>query len=140
MPPLGSSATLISAAAPNEKQQMYLRYFERLNMGRHTEVIEQIITRLGVNLQDWVDDDVIIGKTLDTFTSFVCGYSSGRMLLELKTVNFIIEHHTEQHFLFLKSKTTNIAQHRAKFFTALARLIWLKDGAYALPSWIFSSV
>lgn len=127
MPPLGSS--LISAAAPNEKQQMYLRYFERLGMGQHTEVIEKIITRLGENLQDWANVDEVIGKTLDCFTSFVCGYSSGRMLLELPTVRSIIDNHSERRFAFLRSaESSNISEHRAKFFTALARLIWLMDG------------
>ena len=45
MPPIGTSPALISSAAPNEKQQMFLRYFERLKMGQHTEVIEKIIAR-----------------------------------------------------------------------------------------------
>ena len=129
MPPIGSSTALISSAAPNEKQQMYLRYFERLKMGQHTEVIEKIIARLGLNLQDWGSNDTIIGKTLESFTSFVCGYSSGRLLLELDTVKFIIEHHTEKNFQFLKSKSPKISEHRAQFFHALARLIWLQDGA-----------
>lgn len=128
MPPLGSSPALISSAAPSEKQQMYLRYFERLGMGRHTKVIETIITRLGINLKDWPSNDNIIGKTLQTFTNFVCGYSSGRMLLELQTVQMIIEHHSEKQFAFLKSKSAKVSDHRAKFFTALSRLIWLQDG------------
>ena len=129
MPPIGSSPALISSAAPNEKQQMYLRFFERLKMGRHTAVIEKIITRLGLNLQDWPGNDDVIAKTLESFTSFVCGYSSGRMLLELDTVKYIIDNHTEKNFQFLKSKSPNISMHRAQFFTALSRLIWLQDGA-----------
>ena len=128
MPPIGSSTSLISAAAPSEKQQMYLRFFERLGMGRHTTVIEMIITRLGLNLRDWANNDKVIGNTLTTFTNFVCGYSSGRMLLELDTVKYIIDNHTEQNFQFLTSKSPKISEHRAQFFRALARLIWLQDG------------
>jgi exportin-7 len=100
-----------------------------MNIGRHTAVIERIIRRLAINLQDWGGNDDIIGQTLEVFTSFVCGYSSGRMLLELDTVKYIIDKHSDGNFTFLTAKSPKISDHRAQFFTALSRLIWLQDGA-----------
>lgn len=126
MPPAGSPPELISSAAPTEKQQIYLRYFENLGMGKHQQVIDNIVKKLCCNLKYFAKHGEIVGQSLKIFASFVCGYSSGRIMLDLATVTEMRKHHSPKDFEFLSVPAN--AKNRSTFYMALSRLIWYQDG------------
>ena len=99
--------------------------FEKLGLGSHEVVIEMIVRKLGHNLRHWAEDSEIIKETLEIFTELVAGYSSGRLMLKLDTVKFIMGHHTEEHFPFLTNPENE--RHRSTFYTALAKLLFLHN-------------
>eukprot|EP00941_MAST-03F_sp_MAST-3F-sp1_P000272 g272.t1 len=109
-----------------EKTKMYLRMFERMQMGDYKTVINSIIKKLGNNLRFWTTEEEIVDGTLKLFSNFVTGYSSGHLLLQLDTVKYILTHHTAEYFPFM-AEAQNL-RHRSTFYKMLARLIWMHDG------------
>jgi exportin-7 len=114
-----------AAAGPSTKQQIYLRMFDHLGMGDHSEVSNLIITKMGNNLKYWPEDDELIGKTLELLHDMAQGYSSSKMLLTLDTVRYLTSHHTEEHFSFL---LTSNPKHRTTFHATLTRLLLSPGG------------
>jgi len=125
VPPHASPAVAVRTSGPTEKQKMYQRMFAKLGLGSHEVVIEMIVRKLGHNLRHWAEDPEIIKETLGIFTELVAGYSSGRLMLKLDTVKFIMGHHTEEHFPFLVNPANE--RHRSTFYKALAKLLFLHN-------------
>ena len=53
------------------------------------------------------------------------GYMSGKLLLKLDAVAFILGHHTAEHFAFLADPANSRA--RTAFYATLARLLFMED-------------
>ena len=53
------------------------------------------------------------------------GYMSGKLLLKLDAVAFILGHHTAEHFAFLRDPGNSRA--RTAFYATLARLLFMED-------------
>lgn len=51
------------------------------------------------------------------------GYMSGKLMQKLEAVSFMLNHHTSDHFAFLKEHTRN----RTVFYHTLARLLFMDD-------------
>lgn len=51
------------------------------------------------------------------------GYMSGKLLQKLEAVHFMLQHHTSEHFGFLKEHTHN----RTIFYHTLSRLLFMED-------------
>lgn len=127
--PLPSSNVQASSPimAPTEasmtgKHKAYQRMFDRMGFGDHTVVVNMIVTKIGNNLKFWGEDEVVISKTLALFFEVASGYSSGKLLLGLETVQYLIGHHTEDEFPFLAVPANT--RHRTTFHTTIARLLF----------------
>ena len=113
-------------SASSSKQKVYQRMFEHMGMGDHTQVANQIVTKMGNNLKYWPEDNEIVAKTLDLLLDMAGGYSSSKLLLTLDTVKFFAHHHTEEHFSFLAVPANS--RHRTTFHAILTRLLLSPNG------------
>jgi exportin-7 len=111
-----------SDVALTAKHKAYLRMFERMGFGDHTIVVNMIVTKIGNNLKFWGEDEVVISKTLALFFEITSGYSTGKLLLGLETVQYLIAHHTADEFPFLAIPANT--RHRTTFHTTIARLLF----------------
>ncbi|KAF4035500.1 Importin-beta N-terminal domain [Phytophthora infestans] len=121
----GSASSPIMApseSAMSSKHKAYLRMFERLGLGDHTVVVNMMVTKVGNNLKFWGGTEVIISKTLVLFFEVASGYSSGKLLLGLETVQYLIGNHTAEEFPFLAVPANT--RHRTTFHSTIARLIF----------------
>lgn len=100
--------------------------FDHLQMGDHTQVANQIVTKMGNDLKYWPDEQDIIGKTLELLHDMAGGYSSSKLLLTLETVRYLACHHTEDQFPFLAVAANT--RHRTTFHATLTRLLLSPSG------------
>ncbi len=107
---------------PTTKQKVYKRMFDSMGMGDHVAVANLIVTKVGNNLKYWPDDEDVVAKTLELFYDMAAGYSSSKLLLSLETVNFLLHHHTSEHFPFLGVPSNT--RHRTTFHATLTRLLF----------------
>ncbi|CCI50333.1 unnamed protein product [Albugo candida] len=110
------------ATSTNSKNATYQRMFEHMGFGDHTVVVNMIVTKIGNNLKFWGNNEVIVSKTMDLFFEIASGYSSGKLLLGLETVQYLIGHHTSDEFPFLSNPANT--RHRTTFHMAIARLLF----------------
>ncbi|KAE9016975.1 Exportin-7-A [Phytophthora fragariae] len=127
MQPASAGAASSPIMAPSEsamssKHKAYLRMFERLGLGDHTLVVNMMVTKVGNNLKFWGETEVVISKTLALFFEVASGYSSGKLLLGLETVQYLIGNHTAEEFPFLAVPANT--RHRTTFHSTIARLIF----------------
>jgi exportin-7 len=115
-------AMTLDAGALSAKHRVYLAMFERMGLGDHTVVVNKIITKIGTNLKYWASDEGVVGQTLTLFHDIASGYSSSKLLLSLGTVNFLLEHHTEEYFEFLSIPGNT--RHRTTFYGTLSKLLF----------------
>ncbi|TDH72778.1 hypothetical protein CCR75_000536 [Bremia lactucae] len=120
----GPSSPLLapSVSVISFKHKTYVRMFERLGLGDHTVVVNMMITKVGNNLKFWGHVEVVIHKTLALFFEVASGYSSGKLLLGLETVQYLIGHHTSSEFPFLAVPANT--RHRTTFHSTIARLLF----------------
>mmetsp|Transcript_992 Transcript_992/g.1252 ORF Transcript_992/g.1252 Transcript_992/m.1252 type:complete len:1105 (-) Transcript_992:236-3550(-) len=126
---LGSRAPILAMVGgsggidyqPSLKQEIFQRMFEHLGLGDHTAVVNIVVTKIGNNLKYWPDSEEIIGRTLSLFLDMASGYST-KLLLSLDTVQYLLLHHTPEHFPFLGLESN--MRHRTTFHTTLVRLIF----------------
>lgn len=119
---VGSPIMTPTECIVSSKLKAYLRMFERLGLGDHTVVVNMMVTKIGNNLKFWGEVEVVISKTLALFFEVASGYSSGKLLLGLETVQYLIANHTADEFPFLAVPANT--RHRTTFHSTIARLIF----------------
>lgn len=107
------------------KQKTFKAMFDRMGQGSHTIVVSTIIQKIANNLRFWSENEDIIKATLTLFSELAWTYSSVKLLLTLTTVKHVLTHHTAEHFPFLALPSNT--RERTTFYTALARLLFMKD-------------
>lgn len=120
--PSPTSPPLVSTGTLSMKTKAYMRMFDHLRLGDHTVVVNMLVTKIGNNLKFWGQNSVIVGKTLNLFLDIASGYSSGKLLLSLDTVQYLLAHHTAEEFPFLSVPANT--RHRTTFHATLARLLF----------------
>jgi exportin-7 len=111
------------------KSKIYLRMFQRMELGDHTVIVNMIVTKIGKNFQFWAQEEEVVNKTLVLFLDTTSGYSSAKLLMTLETVQYLMTHHTEECFPFLALPANT--RHRTTFHGILSKLIFqnLDDNA-----------
>lgn len=119
------SAKPNSEGSLSNRQKLFMQLFEHIGHGTHDLVVSKIIGKMCSNLRYWVDDRKIIESTLSLFSEMAWTYSSGTLLLQLEAVDHLLKNHTSDHFGFLR--TLDSVRLRTRFYTALARLLFIED-------------
>lgn len=81
------------------------------------------------NLKFWGRSEQIITKTLMLLSDLSVHFNSVRKLARLEEVQFMLTHHTSEHFPFLgTSSSLNEMRCRTMFYTSLSRLLMFDLG------------
>ncbi|XP_047334850.1 exportin-7-A-like isoform X2 [Impatiens glandulifera] len=115
----------IGDQAIHSSKQLYGRLSELLGLNDHLLVLNVIVGKIATNLKCYVESDVVINHTLSLFLEMASGYMTGKMLLKLDTVQFIISHHNREHFPFLED--FRCSRSRTSFYYIIGQLIFMED-------------
>ncbi|XP_073110621.1 uncharacterized protein [Elaeis guineensis] len=112
--------------------RLYSRLSELLGLNDHLVLLNVIIGKIATNLKHYTESEEVIGHTLSLFLELASGYMTGKLLLKLETVKFIIGHHTRENFPFLEEY--RCFRSRTTFYYTLGYLIFMEDSPVKFKS------
>lgn len=96
--------------------------FDSLGIGDASTIMNTIVNKICSNIRFWQRSNTVLEHTLDVFVELVSSYSSGKALLALEAVDFLVRNHTGAHFPFLGFDSEN--KYRITFYAVLSRLVF----------------
>lgn len=105
--------------------KLYGRLSELLGISDHLVLLNFIVSKIATNLKCYTESEEVIEHTLSLFLELASGYMTGKLLLKLDTVNFIISNHTREHFPFLEEH--RCSRSRTTFYYTIGWLIFMED-------------
>ncbi|KAL1811235.1 hypothetical protein ACET3Z_021300 [Daucus carota] len=118
--------------AMHSSKQLYARLSELLGLHDHLLLLNVIVGKIATNLKCYTESEDVIDHTLSLFFELASGYMTGKLLLKLDTVKFIIANHTSEHFPFLVEY--RCSRSRTTFFYTIGWLIFTEDSAVKFKS------
>eukprot|EP00668_Euglena_longa_P031811 GGOE01041069.1.p1 GENE.GGOE01041069.1~~GGOE01041069.1.p1 ORF type:complete len:1066 (-),score=423.60 GGOE01041069.1:257-3454(-) len=104
--------------------KVFPRLKELLGLEDHMAVLNFIVTKLISNFKVWRTCGRIISETLHLFRDLSAAYSSGRWLLKLQSVQFMLDHHRGPDFPFLEDQL--YTKHRSEYYCTIANLLFME--------------
>lgn len=120
--PLLSFALSHSSNAGDMDSGENVSAFDSLGIGDVSSIMNTIVNKICNNIRFWQRSDAVLEHTLDVFVELVSSYSSGKTLLALESVDFLVRNHVGAHFPFLGFDNDN--KYRITFYTVLSRLVF----------------
>ncbi|CAG9574874.1 unnamed protein product [Danaus chrysippus] len=112
-----------------KNSKVYGRLSEVLGLNNESQLLSVIMRKIITNLKYWGGSKAIISKTLSLLSDLSGGYSCVRKLVKLEEVQFMLSHHTAEHFPFLGVGAGNAEMRcRSMLYTALGRLLMVELG------------
>ncbi|XVF24570.1 hypothetical protein REPUB_Repub13aG0139400 [Reevesia pubescens] len=111
--------------AMHSSKQLYARLSELLGLHDHLLLLNVIVGKIATNLKCYTESEEVIDHTLSLFLELASGYMTGKLLLKLETVKFIIANHTREHFPFLEEY--RCSRSRTTFYYTIGWLIFMED-------------
>ncbi|XP_041988745.1 exportin-7 [Aricia agestis] len=113
-----------------KNSKVYRRLSEVLGLSDEIQLLSVIMRKIITNLKYWGSSEPIISKTLGLLSDLSGGYACVRKLIKLEEVQFMLTHHTAEHFPFLGSGAGGSAEMRCRsmLYTALGRLLMVELG------------
>lgn len=105
--------------------QVYTKLSERCGMSDHVAVMAAMLGKVATNLKVHGGSEEIVEATLGLFQDLASGYMSGKLLLKLEAIGFLLQHHTSEYFPFLSNNGNS--RSRTSFYLTLARLLFMED-------------
>mmetsp|Transcript_26690 Transcript_26690/g.50766 ORF Transcript_26690/g.50766 Transcript_26690/m.50766 type:complete len:1056 (-) Transcript_26690:229-3396(-) len=105
--------------------KVYTRLSERMGLNDHLMVLNITVSKIATNLKCYVNCDEVVEVTLNLFQDLASGYMSGKLLLKLDAINYILANHTREHFPFLDTPLNT--RNRTIFYATLGRLLFMED-------------
>ncbi|KAK7409753.1 hypothetical protein VNO78_00042 [Psophocarpus tetragonolobus] len=118
--------------AIHSSKQLYARLSELLGLHDHLLLLNVIIGKIVTNLKCYTESEEVIDHTLSLFLELASGYMTGKLLLKLDTVKFIVANHTREHFPFLEAK--RCTRSRTTFYYTIGWLIFMEDSPVKFKS------
>ncbi|RVW36842.1 Exportin-7-B [Vitis vinifera] len=94
--------------AMHSSKQLYARLSELLGLHDHLLLLNVIVSKIATNLKCYTVSEEVIDHTLSLFLELASGYMTGKLLLKLDTVKFVVAHHT----VFISLESTPDAMFR----------------------------
>ncbi|KAL3629949.1 hypothetical protein CASFOL_026261 [Castilleja foliolosa] len=113
-------------------QQLYARLSDLIGLNDHLLLLDFFVRKIATNLKCYTESEEVIGQTLSLFLEIASGYMTGKLLLKLDTVKFIVAHHTREYFPFLEEY--RCSRSRTTFYYTIGWLIFLEDSATLFKS------
>eukprot|EP00897_Mesotaenium_endlicherianum_P004381 jgi/Mesen1/3971/ME000210S03214 len=111
--------------AMHSSKALYSRLSDLLGLQDHLMVLNVIIGKIATNLKCYTQCEEVIEQTLNLFQELAAGYMSGKLLLKLDAIKFILGNHTREHFPFLDEYSSS--RNRTIFYSTLGRLLFMED-------------
>ncbi|KAI3982347.1 hypothetical protein MKX01_037880 [Papaver californicum] len=124
--------TYVGDQAMHSSKQLYARLSELLGLHDHLLLLNVIVGKIATNLKCYTESEEVIDHTLSLFLELASGYMTGKLLLKLDTVKFIIGHHTREHFPFLEEY--RCSRSRTTFYYTIGWLIFMEDSPVKFKS------
>lgn len=105
--------------------KVYTRLSEKLGLQDHLMVLNVTVTKLLTNLKVFATCEEVISMTLNLFQDLAAGYMSGKLLLKIDTINFMLTNHSQEHFPFMQEYCNT--RNRTTFYFTLGRLLFMED-------------
>lgn len=105
--------------------KVYARLQERLHLSDHLAVLAVFVGKIVANLQMRSDCTKVNEKSLALFSDLASGYCSGKLLLKVEAVHYMLRHHTVDEFPFLRVGSN--VRLRTLFYGTLCKLLFLDD-------------
>ncbi|XP_058078819.1 uncharacterized protein LOC131227118 isoform X2 [Magnolia sinica] len=112
--------------------KLYARLSELLGLHDHLVLLNVIVGKIATNLKCYTESEEVIEHTLSLFLELASGYMTGKLLLKLDTIKFIIGHHTREHFPFLEEY--RCSRSRTTFYYTIGWLIFMEDSPVKFKS------
>ena len=74
--------------------QAYRNFFNEVGFNSHYNAMQIIWETVCNNLRCWSDNEMVITETLKLLKDITSGYESSKMLLDLESVSYVLQHHT----------------------------------------------
>ncbi|CAM8961063.1 unnamed protein product [Rhodiola kirilowii] len=118
--------------AMHSSKQLYARLSELLGLHDHLLLLNIVVGKIATNLKCYTDNEEVIDHTLSLFLELASGYMTGKLLLKLDTVKFIVAHHTREQFPFLEEY--RCSRSRTTFYYIIGWLIFMEDSPVKFKS------
>ncbi|CAL9754211.1 unnamed protein product [Musa acuminata subsp. burmannicoides] len=105
---------------------------ELLGIHDHLVLLNIIVGKIATNLKCYTECEEVIEHTLSLFLELASGYMTGKLLLKLDSIKFIISHHTRENFPFLEDN--RCSHSRTTFYYTLGYLIFMEDSPVKFKS------
>ncbi|GJP36962.1 hypothetical protein CLOM_g1463 [Closterium sp. NIES-68] len=113
---------------------LYARLADLLGLQDHLMVLNVIVAKIATNLKCYTKSEDVIEQTLNLFQELAGGYMSGKLLLKLDSVNFVLANHTSEHFPFLDEPSST--RNRTIFYFTLTRLLFMEDSPQKFKAFV----
>ncbi|GBG80488.1 hypothetical protein CBR_g30950 [Chara braunii] len=124
----------VGEQAMHSSKQLYARLTELVGLQDHLMVLNVTVGKIATNLKCYTQCEEVIEATLNLFQDLASGYMSGKLLLKLDAVNFILAHHTREYFPFLSECACS--RNRTTFYFTLGRLLFMEDSPAKFKAFI----
>ncbi|XP_011206263.1 ran-binding protein 16 isoform X1 [Bactrocera neohumeralis] len=112
-----------------QKANVYKRLSEVFGLNDEQMLLSFINRKIITNLKFWGHSEQIITKTLMLLSDLSVHFNSVRKLAKLEEVQFMLTHHTSEHFPFLGTNSSlSEMRCRTMFYTSLGRLLMFDLG------------
>ncbi|KAL8129299.1 hypothetical protein V2J09_018454 [Rumex salicifolius] len=111
--------------AMHASKQFYVRLSSLVRLHDHLLVLNVMIQKLATNLRCYVESKEIIDQTLNFFLEMASGYMTAKLLLKLDSIQYIILHHSREHFPF--QENYDLTRSRTTFYYAISSLMFTYD-------------
>ncbi|XP_077291179.1 ran-binding protein 16 isoform X2 [Arctopsyche grandis] len=112
-----------------KNSELYPRLSETLGITSESTLLSVFIRKIITNLKYWAGSEAITNKTLSLLSELSVGYSCVRKLVKLEEVQFMLTHHTSEHFPILGcGASVGEMRCRSMLYTALGRLLMVDLG------------
>ncbi|PSS01717.1 Exportin-7 like [Actinidia chinensis var. chinensis] len=122
----------IGDQAMHSSKQLYARLSELLGLHDHLLILNLIVGKIATNLKCYAESEEVINQTLGLFSEMATGFMTGKLLLKLDTVQYIISHHNREHFHFLENY--RCSRCRTTFYYTIGLLIFMEDNLLKFKS------
>ncbi|KAI4339119.1 hypothetical protein MLD38_024091 [Melastoma candidum] len=118
--------------AVHSSKHLYDRLTKLLGIPDHRLLLNVIMGKIVTNHKFYTQSEEVIGHTLNLFLELATGYMTGKLLLKLDTMKFVIANHTGEHFPFLEEY--RCSRSRTTFYCIIGWLIFMEDSPVKFKS------
>lgn len=108
-----------------QSSRVYAKLREKCGIANHLDVMSSMLAKIATNLKVYGGCEEVIDAALNLFSDLASGYMSGKLMLKLDAISYLLQHHTADYYPFLAHPGNMRA--RTTYYLTLARLLFMDD-------------